>query len=250
LETLKVETSMSIVRRALDAFALRFSEAEKRLSGLTLVTHPANDDGSVFNTLWLAEFGIEPRLIMDIGSFDAFDAIRFKRGFPQARVIAFEADPDRFTTVKNAAGSGVVAVQSAVGVTDGEATWYQAKSADSVSSQGSLFPHAKTFAGFSQTKLAKKVPVTRLDTYCRENGIDEIDFAHIDVEGAEFEVLSGLGPLRPKMIFLEMIARETWIGSKSSAELHRLLTRLGYILAGDFRSDRLYVRADLVRVDL
>jgi FkbM family methyltransferase len=242
---------MSIVRRALDAFALRFSEAEKRLSDLTLVTHPANEDGSVFNTLWLAEFGIEPHLIMDIGSYDAFDAIRFKKDFPQARVIAFEADPDRFATVRrNAAESGVVAVQSAVGLTDGEATWYQAKSADSVSSQGSLFPHAKTFAGFSQAKLATKVPVARLETYCRANGIDEIDFAHIDVEGAEYEVLSGLGPLRPKMIFLEMIARETWIGSKSSAELHRLLTRLGYVLAGDFRSDRLYVRADLVRVDL
>jgi FkbM family methyltransferase len=184
---------------------------------------------------------------MDIGSYDAADAIRLKHDFAQARVIAFEADPDRFVDVsRNAAASGVMAVQCAVGAIDGNLAWYQAKAKGGIGSQGSLFPHTKLFAGFSQAKLPTQVRVIRLDTYCRQNGIDEIDLAHIDVEGAEYEVLTGMGDIRPKMIFLETMAREIWAGAKSAAELHRLLTRLGYVLAGDFRSDRLYVRSDLV----
>jgi FkbM family methyltransferase len=238
---------MHIVRRALDAFALRFSVAEQRLSDLTLVRHPVNTVGSFFNPLWLSEFGIEPRSIMDIGSYDAFDAIRLKQHYPQARVMAFEADPDRFTVVnRNTSENGVVAVQCAVGSIDGYLGWYQSKTADGVGSQGSFFPHAKQIPGIFQSKAPTEVQVTRLDTYCRQNSIDKIDLIHIDVEGAEYEVLTGLGDIRPKMIFLEMIARQTWKGARSSADLHRLLTRLGYVLAGDFRSDRLYVRADVV----
>jgi FkbM family methyltransferase len=238
---------MSIVRRALDAIAVRFSVAEQRLSDLTLVRQPVSTIGSLFNPAWLSEFGIEPRLVMDIGSYDAFDAIRLKRQFPQARVIAFEADPDRFIVVnRNAGESGVIAVQSAVGSIDGHLGWYQAKDKNGVGSAGSLFPHTKRFSGFYQSKAASDVRVTRLDSYCRQNNIDEIDLTHMDVEGAEYEVLKGLGDLRPKMIFLEMMARETWNGARTSADLHCFLTRAGYILAGDFRSDRLYVRADLV----
>jgi len=238
---------MSIVRRALDAFALRFSIAEQRLADLTLVRQPASAVGSLFNPAWLAEFGIEPRVIMDIGSYDAFDAVRLQKQFPQARVIAFEADPDRFAIVdRNAQGSGVTVVQCAVGASDGQRGWYQAKSADGIGGQGSFFPHTRQFARFSQAKAANDVHVARLDSYCRGAGIADIDLLHIDVEGAEYEVLTGLGDFRPKMIFLETIARHTWKGAKSSADLHLFLTRAGYLLAGDFRSDRLYVRADLV----
>jgi FkbM family methyltransferase len=238
---------MNIVRRALDAIAVRFSIAEQRLSDLTLVRQPVSRIGSLFNPVWLSEFGIEPRLIMDVGSFDGADAIRLKQRFPQARVIAFEADPDRFIVVDRSGGAGdVEAVQCAVGSIDGQLGWYQAIDKNGVGSAGSLFPHAKNFSGFYQSKAANDVRVIRLDTYCRQNGIDEIDLMHIDVEGAEYEVLIGMGRLRPKMIFLEMMARETWKGARSSADIHRFLTRVGYILAGDFRSDRLYVRADLV----
>jgi FkbM family methyltransferase len=238
---------MSIVRRVLDAFALRFSVAEQRLADLTLVRQPVSAVGSLFNPAWLSEFGVDPRVIMDIGSYDAFDAIRLKTQFPQARVIAFEADPDRFAIAeRNAQGSGVTVVPCAVGASDGQRGWYQAKSTDGIGGQGSFFVHAKTFANISQAKAANDVHVTRLDSYCRGAGIADIDLLHIDVEGAEYEVLTGLGALRPKMIFLETIARHNWKGAKSSADLHRFLTRARYVLAGDFRSDRLYVRADLV----
>jgi FkbM family methyltransferase len=238
---------MSIVRRTLDAFALRFSVAEQRLADLMLVRQPVSTVGSLFNPAWLAEFGIAPRVIMDIGSYDAFDAIRLKKQFPQARVIAFEADLDQFAILeRNARESGVVTVQCAVGAIDGHRGWYQSKSADGIGAQGSFYVHTKRFAKFSQAKAANDVRVARLYTYCRQAGIEDIDLLHIDVEGAEYEVLTGLGRLRPKMIFLEMIARQTWKGARSSADLHRFLTRAGYVLAGDFRSDRLYVRADLV----
>jgi FkbM family methyltransferase len=238
---------MNIVRRALDAIAVRFSVAEQRLSDLTLVRQPVSEIGSLFNPVWLSEFEIEPRLIMDIGSFDGSDALRLKQRFPLARVIAFEADPDRFIVVdRSVSAGGAEAVQCAIGSIDGHLGWYQAIDKNGVGSAGSLFPHTKQFAGFYQSKAANDVRVIRLDTFCRQNNIDDVDLMHIDVEGAEYEVLMGMGAIRPKMIFLEMMARETWKGARSSADIHRFLTRAGYILAGDFRSDRLYIRADLV----
>ena len=72
--------------------------------------------------------------------------------------------------------------------------------------------------------------------------------AHIDVEGAEYQVLMGMGSMRPKMIFVEASSNgtELWIGAKSSRDVHRLISKYGYALAGDFTSDRLYVRFDLL----
>src|SRR5688572_23783886 len=44
---------------------------------------------SSFNTAWLAELAVAPQAIVDVGSYDAGDAVRFKLTFPHARVFAF-----------------------------------------------------------------------------------------------------------------------------------------------------------------
>ncbi|MGD0420695.1 MAG: FkbM family methyltransferase [Xanthobacteraceae bacterium] len=252
---------IAIARRALNAFALRFSEAEKRLAELSLVQNSPltpgiqnvmTSDGkaipvgfSLFNPNWLDEFGIVPTTIFDVGSYDAGDAIRFKQAYPDALVYAFEADPARFAVVDcNAQAFGVEAVNLAVSDHDGNADWFASNAAGAVGGQGSLFPHTELYKaryrGVRQTGRIK-VQTTRLDSFCRRSGIDNIDFLHVDVEGAEFNVIAGLGTLRPAMLFIETISRGLWHGAYSSADVHRLLSRYGYVLASDFRSDRLYV---------
>jgi hypothetical protein len=88
----------------------------------------------------------------------------------------------------------------------------------------------------------------RLDSFCIEQGIDKIDLLHIDVEGAEYEVLIGMANMRPALIYLETISRGQWTGAKSSGEVHRLLSRIGYCLAGDFRTDRLYAHHSALNI--
>lgn len=252
-------------RRALDAFALRFSEAERRLADLSLVRSPPlplegtlvhrTDTGeevhanhSRFNPVWPTEFGFEPTTIFDVGSFDAGDAIRLRLAFPKAQAYSFEPDPTRYPIVEqNAKRFGIVAANLAVTDKDGRIDWF----ASSGGSSGSTLPHSDAFRKrhpyFKLTKLPEAVGATRLDSFCKANDVKSIDVLHIDAEGAEHQVLSGLGDLRPRLIFHEITPRELWKGAHSGRELHVLLSRMGFVLAGDFRADRLYLRHDLVR---
>ena len=212
---------------------------------------------SAFNIAWFAEFGIEPRVILDIGSYDGGDGVRFMQAFPPSRVISFEADPDCFKIVEQSARFGVEPVQCAVSDVDGQSSWFQAKDhlhgGSEYGSQGSLYLQNdalnKKFLFVEQSKDPIIVTTTRLDTFCRKHGIRVIDLAHIDVQGAEHDVIMGLGTLRPKLLYVEVEQddRAGWIGAKGTERVHQLLLELGYTLAGDFVTDRLYVHADVSR---
>jgi hypothetical protein len=120
-----------------------------------------------------------------------------------------------------------------------------------IGGQGSIFRQSPQLdARHPQIEVLDEtisVPVTRLDTLCAARGIEQIDLLHVDVQGAEFEVMVGLGQLRPALIFLEVttIADGGWIGAAAGRELHALMARLGYLLVGDFLADRLYLHASL-----
>jgi FkbM family methyltransferase len=210
---------------------------------------------SGFNIAWLHEFGIVPKVIFDIGAYDGGDSIRFKEAFREACVISFEADPVRYPIVfENVDLFGIKAVNSAVCESDNPVQWYQSRyehlDGNNVGGQGSLFRHSmefrREFDFIRQSEATITVKGTRIDTFCRESGIDQIDLAHIDVEGAEYEVVCGLGSARPKMIYLET-ASERWIGAKDAREVHRKLSSMAYVLAADLPGNRLYIRTDVAR---
>ncbi len=242
-----------------------------RLDELRLVRSPPEPDGDLvielpdgcgqrrlyrggFNIAWLAEFAIIPEVIFDIGSYDGGDAVRLKQRFPQATVVAFEADPNRYAVVsRNVAALGIRAVNAAVCDRDGPVSWYQSEDArfthESAGSQGSMYRHSDAYRqqhhGIRQSAVAISVNGTRLDTVCREIGVDEVDLAHIDVEGAEYDVIAGLGDVRPKLIYLETASYGAWLGARETKDVHRKLSSLGYLLAADLPGNRLYVRADV-----
>jgi FkbM family methyltransferase len=240
-----------------------------RLAELQLLKTPIGEDGYIrpitpgpllyhgrFNLAWFDELGMRPihgspRVIFDVGAYDGGDAARFKLKFPAAEVYAFEADPKCFGEVgKNLAGLGVKCVCAAVcSAQEKSVPWYT--SASDTRSQGSMFRHTaeyqQTFPKVRQI-VASAVEAIRLDSFCAEREIEKIDLLHMDVEGAETEVARGLGFLRPKLIFTEALPFPGWIGpGTSSAEQHKFISSLGYILLGDWVYDRLYLRADLAR---
>jgi FkbM family methyltransferase len=241
-----VAGEMNIARRLLDGIAIRFSGAEQRLNELRLVSAPprSNDPidfgavtlhASQFTPEWLNELRIEPAVIFDVGAFHSGVAAFLRRSYPNATIFAFEADPAIFKiAAKNAEQFGITPVNVAVSDYDGVISWHGAANGGP---QGSVFAR---FENISQTP-GIQIPCSRLDSFCAERRITAIDVLHVDVEGAEYETLIGLGSIRPQVIFLEAMSRAMWVGAKSSGEVHRLLSRMGYCLAGDFRTDRLYV---------
>jgi FkbM family methyltransferase len=245
-----------------------------QIDNLQLIVNPAEVDGeftylrrgaieerrlyrSRFNMAWLGEFRISPKVIFDVGSYDGGDAIRFKYRFPDAHVVAFEADPDRHGVVSdNVTPLGITCVNAAVCDRDGPVPWYQSRDGrfDDVKAgaQGSIYRHSPEYErryGFvRQSPTPMSVEGIRIDTFCRRAGIDDIDVAHIDVEGAEHEVLAGFGEILPKLVYLEVLPFFAWMGAEQPKELHRKLSCAGYLLAAELTNDRLYVRADLVRL--
>jgi 2-O-methyltransferase len=249
-------------------------QLKTRTDNLRLVRNSADRDGhfislvpgtleerrlyqSQFNMTWLDELRISPKVVFDVGAYDGGDSIRFKYRFPDARVVAFEADPERHRiVVDNVAPFGIACVNAAVCDRDAPVPWYQSYDGRfteaNTGSQGSMYRHSPDYAHrfdfVRQSAMPINVEGIRIDTFCGRVGIDEIDVAHIDVEGAELAVVVGFGRILPKLVYVEAMPFSAWMGAPHPRELHRKLSLAGYVLAAEMISDRLYIRADLVRL--
>ncbi|MBE7734534.1 FkbM family methyltransferase [Devosia faecipullorum] len=198
---------------------------------------------SAFNPAWFSELGVVASTIVDIGSFDGGDAQRFRNAFPTARVITVEADPGRAKLVREAlAGTAVEVLECAIHAKDENAQLYRTEIDGIPSSQGSLYQFdERSKVDLSYIKQAE-TPLTvigrSLESVATELGIGSISLLHMDIQGAEYEALLGLGELRPTLIYLEVDA--PYVGIRNAKDLHYLLKSMGYELAADFVSDRLY----------
>lgn len=211
---------------------------------------------SAFNCAWLEELGVIPKTIVDVGGYDAGDAIRFKQYFANANVHCFEADPDRAEAIEQYIDStGVYFKDCAVSDYSGMTKFYQAKcmlkdagdthKPGEIGGQGSVFAHTdfykRTYQHIKQEEAPISVSCISLSDFCFY-WIDarDIDFLHIDAEGSELRVIRGLGKFRPKVIYVETL-KDMFVGAGTIEELHAELTNRDYELVTDFISDRLYI---------
>jgi FkbM family methyltransferase len=133
-----------------------------------------------------------------------------------------------------------VRVQSLVGETPGEATYYLVDDFHGLST--TVEHHAlKAESEFGKTSQAMTLPVTTLRALCEKHAPGAIDFLKIDVEGAERDVLAGgdWQRFRPKIVVLEALAPVTMTPSWEPWE--PLLTRNSYRFAFFDSLNRYYV---------
>jgi len=78
------------------------------------------------------------------------------------------------------------------------------------------------------------------ENLCDANNISNIDFMHMDIEGAEYDALLSMGSHRPKLIFMEMLPNyfENVEGGKA---IEMLLASYSYTLVARLSQDRLYI---------
>jgi len=203
---------------------------------------------SKFNLNWIGELGISPQTIVELGAFDGGDAYRFKKQFPNTRVVTVEADPDRIDTVQRSLdGSGVEIFNFAACDQDGPVDWFAAEINGTTNAQGSMFRHTeayqKRFPFVEQADKPMQVDGKRFDSFCKDANITAIDLLHMDIEGAELSVLQSMGDVRPGLIYLEW--REgSFVGHEGGDSAATLLTNMGYTMIGDLGDDRLYRHKD------
>lgn len=139
--------------------------------------------------------------MIEVGSFDGADSLAFyKQGY---QVFTFEPKKDIYETLKKKTEhlSGYTPINKAVSIVDGEIDFHICMEGGA----SSIFPFkeddelnrhwtpARQDIHYSGNSY--KVQSTRLDTFLEEYNLTshDIDYLHIDAQGADLDVLRSLG---------------------------------------------------------
>ncbi len=207
----------------------------------------------------------EPLVIFDIGACEGEDSVRYARQYPRARVFAFEPLPANQALVRanlaRYAATNAELVPLALSDRAGEATFhvssgrppelFAGENWNYGNKSSSLLAPAQAgpMHGWIEFKEAVTVRTETLDRFCRQRGLNHIDFIQMDVQGAEQLVLDGAAAMLPHItaIWLEVSTRELYRGQVLDTAITRGMRRHGFKLSystyrGDgIEGDHLYV---------
>ena len=166
----------------------------------------------------------KPNLILDIGSCDGLDSIKYSFLFPNSRIYAFEPILKNQELIKKNIEkykvSNIKIVERALSNEEGLATFYLSSGRpeeidididldwDFGNKSSSLLAPAKTKDVLPWLEFNEEIEVntTTLYSFMNSFGFKEVDFIHMDVQGAELLVLEGAFSYinNIKMIWLEV----------------------------------------------
>lgn len=163
--------------------------------------------------------------ILEIGAHTGEDTRRFRQMFPKATIWALEPDP------RNIKRNEVEEINKvcnffpyALGATNGTANFHLSnREADNWSGSSSLKApkeHLKHFPTISFNETVK-VPIYTLDVFCDEQKIEHLDFAWLDCQGAENEILKGGQKILKKTrgVYCEVYDEEMYEGQPKLSDL-------------------------------
>jgi FkbM family methyltransferase len=211
-------------------------------------------------------------IIFEVGSCEGEDSIRLRRKYPKAKIYTFEALPNNIRKIKDNfkkySAQNMNLFQLALSHKDGKATFYVSSGHpedrpkddgwDYGNKSSSLLKPKKTkkIHGWLKFKDKIKVKTRRLDSFCAEHSIDKIDFAFIDVQGAELMVLEGAGELIENigMVWLEVEVVELYKRQPLKNDVERFMEKHGFkcikSTIDDISGDQLYINNKLKKKPL
>ena len=176
-------------------------------------------------------------IILEIGCNDGTDTLAFLRVMPEAQIFCFEPDPRAIARFKKHLGAKLdrvklfeIAVSDRIGTIDFHMSggndlpegWVQ-DIPEGWDQSGSIRRPKNHHKEYPWVKFEKTIVVNtrRLDDWCVENGIHQVDFIWMDVQGAEGDVIRGAECILQKTRFLytEYSNTETYEGQPSLKDL-------------------------------
>lgn len=139
--------------------------------------------------------GVPVRTIFDLGAFVGDITAIYADLFPEATIYAFEPFPENFYALKGRfiGSPRLKPVRSAVANQLGTRQFHVNRD----SATNSLLPTAPaaadwvTPASAVETVSVLEAPVTTIDDFCRQEGIEEIHILKMDIQGGELLALEG-----------------------------------------------------------
>lgn len=174
--------------------------------------------------------------ILDVGAHTGSVAAQYLRSFPRAAVYAFEPAPDAFAELQArfAGTDRVEPIRSAVGDSIGTADFY----VNAYAPASSLLPVAAAGRQYyppdAEQQDTIEVPVTTLDAFLAERGIERVDILKFDIQGGELMALRGaagaLGAARVGLVYAEVLFVPYYEGQPMFHDVAAYLADFGYRL--------------------
>lgn len=160
--------------------------------------------------------------IVEIGAHYGEDSLRFLEAFRDIQLFCFEPDPRNIAIFKKYVNdSRVKLFEIALSSDKGTSTFYQAyqeykldripSKYDWIDKKDYIGKHLNNSGASSLKKgyshvLNEQIEVNteRYDTWCEENSVDSVDFVWMDVQGAERDVIDGMGDKIQNIKFMWM----------------------------------------------
>jgi len=178
----------------------------------------------------------DPKVILDIGSRDLDQSIELRSAFPNARILAFEPNPNqRKLCEERAKIFDIEFVSCAISDSEGSADFWVMDFNEGGSSL--LKPINVPWSTNISNKVV--VPCRRIDNVLKEMNVDHVDCVWMDVQGFELKVLHGFGDYLNdvKVIHTEASPNPNYEGHVSMNDL------VNYLMENNFELDFMPSRA-------
>ena len=181
-------------------------------------------------------------VIFDVGSRDCVQSIEFYNAYPNAKIYAFECNPNTLDICKKNIEKykdRITLIEGAVCDYDGDITFYpidknETKTtwADGNPGASSLFKSNGTYTVEHYVQYEIKTKCHRLDTIMKLHNIPKVDIIWMDLQGAELLALKGLCDFIKdvKYIHAEVSHKEMYSGQVMFKEFHSFMTNNNFIL--------------------
>ena len=173
--------------------------------------------------------------VLDVGAHTGETALAYHEFLPEARIYAFEPQPDCFATLltNTRAVPQIRAFNCALGDQGGVHTFFKNAFAPSSSMLPMAHLHRQMFP-FTSEHTERTVEVRRLDDVAPELDFKPNVLLKMDVQGFEKHVLIGAQETLPriKIVVAEAAFQPLYEGQTEFAELYELLTRHGFKFLG------------------
>lgn len=180
--------------------------------------------------------------VCDIGSRDGFESTLFRQVLPEARILAFEANPVLFKKMKEnqtLRNDRIEVLPYAISNKTGTASFHvpdvDYDDKDANKGLGSLLEHQNV-----KIRESVEVPMRRIDELLLSTYPGARNVAlWIDAEGVEYFVLEGMSGIKDRVaaIHVETARISMRVGQKVYAEVETLLNTMNFVPVGTSMTD-------------
>ena len=176
---------------------------------------------------------LKPRLVLDIGSMNGAESLRFRRMLANAKIVAFEAHPALYRAIvdnPDIRRAGIAVVNKIVSPVSGSAPFYLSNGSFSQENNRGT---SSTRRRLDQQDVAREIvlPTVTIDEVLQQDNAEAESAAlWIDVEGAGFDVLGTLGKSAPRvqLIHIESELAPVWREQKLKSDIVALADSMGF----------------------